>query len=92
MSFIIAIIIGAIAGWLAGTIVRGRGFGVLGNILLGVVGGLIGNFAAGFIGIEDTNWIGRIIISTIGAAIILLILNALGVQGGDQSRSINRDR
>jgi len=44
MNFILFLIIGALAGWLAGQIMKGRGFGVIGNILVGVVGAFIGGF------------------------------------------------
>ena len=44
MNFIMFLIIGAIAGWLAGTIMKGRGFGLLGNMVVGIVGAFIGGF------------------------------------------------
>jgi uncharacterized membrane protein YeaQ/YmgE (transglycosylase-associated protein family) len=74
-SIIIMIIVGAIAGWLAGQIVRGFGFGLLWNIIIGIVGAFIGvwllmqlNFApfAGFVG--------SIVNATIGAVILLVII------------------
>ncbi|WP_112872903.1 GlsB/YeaQ/YmgE family stress response membrane protein [Paracoccus endophyticus] len=87
MGFIIAIIIGAIAGWLAGQIVKGHGQGVVMNIVVGIVGALIANFLFPAFGwnigaapatadnaVVGTSILGSIIFSTIGAVILLLIL------------------
>ncbi len=52
MSFIYSIIIGAIAGWLAGKIMKGGGFGLLINIVLGIIGGVVGGWIFGFLGIS----------------------------------------
>jgi uncharacterized membrane protein YeaQ/YmgE (transglycosylase-associated protein family) len=78
MSLLISLIIGGIAGLLAGTIRRGHGFGFFGNIIVGIVGGFVGGFLASFVGITDTNWLGQILISTIGAVVLLAILNFFG--------------
>lgn len=88
MGFIIAIIIGAIAGWLAGQIVKGHGQGTLMNIIVGVLGAVIANFLFPALGwnlgaapatagnaVVGTNFIGSIVFSTIGAVILLLILS-----------------
>ena len=86
MEFIIAIIIGAIAGWLAGQIVKGHGQGTLMNIVVGVLGAVIANFLFPALGwnlgaapatgntVAGTSILGSIIFSTIGAVILLLIL------------------
>jgi uncharacterized membrane protein YeaQ/YmgE (transglycosylase-associated protein family) len=56
MGFITWIIVGAIAGWLAGKVVKGRGFGLLGNIIVGVVGALLGGWIANsLLGIGGAN-------------------------------------
>lgn len=47
MGFLIWIVVGAIVGWLAGIVVKGRGFGLIGNIVIGVIGALIGGWLAG---------------------------------------------
>ena len=77
MSFIIAIIIGAIAGWLAGLIVKGGGFGILGNIVVGIVGGLIGRILDGPLPLFDGSDgpLGAIFLSTVGAVVLLFIVN-----------------
>jgi uncharacterized membrane protein YeaQ/YmgE (transglycosylase-associated protein family) len=72
-----AIIIGGIAGWLAGKVMRGGGFGVLINVIIGIVGGVIGNWLIGilpfFSFMQSWGVIGSILIGFIGAAIILAI-------------------
>jgi uncharacterized membrane protein YeaQ/YmgE (transglycosylase-associated protein family) len=74
MSIIISLIIGGIAGLLAGMIRKGSGFGFFGNIVVGLVGGFVGNILFGLLGINDTNFIGSIFVSTIGAVALLFIL------------------
>jgi len=69
-------IIGGIAGWLAGKIMRGGGFGILGNIIIGVIGGLLGGWLFSLLGITilgGSGWIGQIIVGLVGAVIILFI-------------------
>lgn len=75
MSLIIFLAIGALVGWLAGNIVRGRGFGVLGNILVGIVGAVLGGFVFGLLGITTGGLLGSIIMATIGAVILLYLIN-----------------
>lgn len=66
-----AILIGALAGYLAGHILRGRGYGAFGNIILGVFGGLIGDFLFGIIGLGPTGIVGDIIAATVGSVILV---------------------
>ncbi|MVA97553.1 GlsB/YeaQ/YmgE family stress response membrane protein [Nitratireductor sp. CAU 1489] len=74
-SLIVFIIIGAIAGWLAGLIVKGFGFGLLGNIVVGIVGAFIAGFLFPAIGISLGGGIlAAIIHATIGAVILLVII------------------
>jgi len=65
------LVIGVVAGWLAGQISRGGGFGLWGDLIVGVVGALIGGFVFGLLGIKTFSTIGAIITSTIGAVILL---------------------
>jgi uncharacterized membrane protein YeaQ/YmgE (transglycosylase-associated protein family) len=74
-NLIISLIIGGIAGWLAGLIKRGEGFGIPANILIGIGGSFVGGILFGLIGIEENNWIGNLVISTIGAVVLLFIFN-----------------
>ena len=81
MGILSWIVVGLIAGWLAGVVVRGGGYGLLGNIVVGIVGALIGGFLAGALfnvpdavnGINLTS----ILIAFIGAVILILILRAV---------------
>lgn len=74
MGILWMIIIGAIAGFLAGQIFQGYGFGILGNIAVGIVGALIGGFLFGNVFLVG-GLIGRIICATIGAVILLFVIS-----------------
>ncbi|MEP9369197.1 GlsB/YeaQ/YmgE family stress response membrane protein [Xanthobacter sp. VNH20] len=67
------LLIGAIAGWLAGQLYRGGGFGALGNVAVGIVGALIGGFLFGNVFIVG-GLLGQIISATIGAIILLFVI------------------
>jgi len=73
-SLLIFLAIGAVAGWLAGTLMKGGGFGLLINIVLGVVGALVGGFVFGLLGISAGGLIGSIVTSTVGAVVVLLLV------------------
>ena len=78
MSIIAALIIGGIAGWLAGLIVRGAGFGLLGNIVIGIIGALLAGWLLPQLGVSlGAGWVRDIINATIGAVIILVILSLI---------------
>ena len=66
--------IGALAGWLAGNIMKGGGFGLLLNIILGIVGGVVGGWVFGILGISsDGGFIGSLITSLVGAVVVLFV-------------------
>ena len=72
------LVIGAIAGWLAGQVVKGGGFGLVVDIIVGIVGAVIGGFLAGVLGISTgAGLIGSIIVAFVGAVILLLILRLI---------------
>jgi uncharacterized membrane protein YeaQ/YmgE (transglycosylase-associated protein family) len=74
-SFIIWLIVGGIAGWLAGMVVKGGGFGLIGDIIVGIIGALIAGWLLPQIGIIiGGGLIGAIINAFIGAVILLIIL------------------
>ena len=78
MNFIIWLIVGAIAGWLAGTVVRGGGFGLIGDIIVGIVGAFIAGWLAPRLHIVLlTGFIGEIIDAAVGAIILLLIVRLI---------------
>jgi uncharacterized membrane protein YeaQ/YmgE (transglycosylase-associated protein family) len=80
-SLIVILFVGLIAGWLAGKIVRGTGFGIIGDILVGVAGALIASLLFPRLGLHlGVGLVSEIIYSAIGAIILLLIVRL--VRGG----------
>jgi uncharacterized membrane protein YeaQ/YmgE (transglycosylase-associated protein family) len=72
------LVIGAIAGWLAGQVVKGGGFGLIVDIIVGIVGAVIGGYLAGVLGISTGGGIiASIIVAFIGAVILLVILRLI---------------
>jgi uncharacterized membrane protein YeaQ/YmgE (transglycosylase-associated protein family) len=76
-GLIIFLAIGAVAGWLAGTLMKGSGFGLLGNIVVGIIGAMVGGFAFGLLGIKAGGIIGSIITGTVGAMLLLFIVSKI---------------
>jgi uncharacterized membrane protein YeaQ/YmgE (transglycosylase-associated protein family) len=77
-SLIVWLIIGAVAGWLAGLIVKGFGFGLIGNIVVGIVGAFIAGFLFPRLGIViGSGIVAAIIHATIGAVILLVIVGLI---------------
>ncbi len=74
-GLIFTLIIGAVAGWLAGKIMKGRGFGILGNIVVGVVGAVLGGFLFGLLGISAGGMAGSLVTATVGAIVLLWIVS-----------------
>ena len=80
-SIIVILFVGLVAGWLAGKIVRGTGFGIIGDILVGIAGALVASLLFPKLGIHlGTGLLSEIIYSAIGAIILLLIVRL--VRGG----------
>ena len=75
MGFIWSIIIGIVAGYLAGKIMRGGGFGVIVNLILGIIGGVLGGWVFGLLGITTTGLLGSLFTSVIGAVLLLWIIS-----------------
>lgn len=77
MHILLWIVSGIIAGWLAGLIMRGRGYGLIGDFLLGLVGGIIGGWLARGAGIWPESWLGEIIVAVIGGVILVVIVRLI---------------
>jgi len=77
MYVILQIVIGIAAGWLAGKIMRGRGFGLLIDLLVGILGSVIGGFVFGLLGLSSTGPIGQLVVATAGAVLLLYIVRHL---------------
>ena len=75
MEFVWFILIGLAAGWLAGQVMKGGGFGVLGDIVVGVIGALLGGFLFRTFGVNaGGGLLGSLIVATIGAIVLLFVL------------------
>jgi uncharacterized membrane protein YeaQ/YmgE (transglycosylase-associated protein family) len=78
MHFILFLIIGGIAGWLAGRIMSGHGYGVIVDVILGIVGGLVGGWiVSALLGIQTTGLIASFIVALIGACILVAIVHMI---------------
>ena len=71
MYLIWVVVIGILAGWLAGQITKGKGFGLFGDLIVGVIGSLLGSFVFGLLGIYASSLVGRLILAVIGAILLL---------------------
>ncbi len=80
MGFIWALIVGGIVGWLASIVMKTNAqMGMIANILVGIVGSSLGFWAAGMLGLAPTGGLLRLIVAVIGAALLIFILQALGI-------------
>ncbi|MET0072288.1 MAG: GlsB/YeaQ/YmgE family stress response membrane protein [Candidatus Thiodiazotropha sp.] len=77
MNGLAFLLIGIVAGWFAGLIMKGRGHGLLGNLLLGVLGALIGGYLFEFFAIDTSGAIASLITATTGAILVLAIAGML---------------
>ena len=81
-SLIVILFVGLVAGWLAGKIVRGTGFGIIGDILVGIAGALVANWLFPKLGIPiGTDIVREILYSAIGAVVLLLIVRLIRTGG-----------
>jgi len=75
MGILVWLLVGGIAGWLAGLILDGSGFGVIGDIIIGLIGGWLGGWIISEVGISfGTTIVGQIVVAVIGAIVLLLII------------------
>ena len=81
-SILVVLFVGLIAGWLAGKIVRGTGFGIIGDILVGIAGALVATFLFPKLGLHlGSGLVSEIIYSAIGAVLLLLIVRLVRTGG-----------
>ena len=76
-NFILTLVIGAVAGWLAGKILKERGFGAIGNIVVGILGAVLGKFLFGFLGITAGGLLGSLITATVGAIVLVYVVGLI---------------
>ena len=78
MEFLWFILIGLVAGWLAGRLMTGGGFGVIGDIVVGVIGALLGGFLFRTVGVSvGSGLFGQLIVATVGAIVLVLLLRLI---------------
>ena len=81
-SLVLILVVGVIAGWLAGQLVRGTGFGLIGDLIIGVIGAFIGTWLLPQLNIHiGTGMVGAIVSATIGAVLLLIILRVFRKRG-----------
>ena len=83
MSFIWFILIGLAAGFIAGKLMRGRGFGLWVNLIVGIIGGVLGGWLFGLFGLGANGLVGSLVTSVIGALVLLWIVGKLRGSGGN---------
>lgn len=83
MNIVWFLLIGLVAGWLAGLIAKGRGFGFVGNLIIGAIGALVGGFLFRAVGLSPNNTLGELVMATVGAIVLLFLLS---VVAGSQKR------
>ena len=77
MEFLWFILIGIAAGWLAGQVMKGGGFGLVGDLVVGVIGALLGGFLFGLLGISAGGLLGSLVTATVGAIVLIALLRAI---------------
>jgi uncharacterized membrane protein YeaQ/YmgE (transglycosylase-associated protein family) len=71
------LLIGLVAGWLAGNLMKGGGFGLVGNMVIGVIGAFFGGFLFGVLGISSAGLLGSIVTATVGAIALLYVVKLI---------------
>lgn len=77
MAFLSFLLIGLIAGWLAGKVMKGSGYGIVGDLVIGIIGALLGGYVFGLLGIVTVSFIGQIITATVGAILLVVLIRAI---------------
>jgi uncharacterized membrane protein YeaQ/YmgE (transglycosylase-associated protein family) len=75
MDILLFLLLGALAGWIAGKIMKGSGFGLIGNIVVGVIGAFLGGFLFRLVGLASYGFIGSLITAVVGAIVLIWVVN-----------------
>lgn len=75
MNWLWFLLIGLAAGWLAGLLTRGKGFGAAGNLLVGALGAVLGGFLLDLVGLKSVSLFGSLVTATLGAIALLAVVN-----------------
>jgi uncharacterized membrane protein YeaQ/YmgE (transglycosylase-associated protein family) len=78
MEILWFIVIGIVAGWLAGQFMKGGGFGLLGDLIVGVIGGILGGLLFKLLGIQTSSMLGSLITATVGAVVLIFLARLVG--------------
>jgi len=73
-AFLTFLVIGLLAGWISGLIIKGRGFGLAGNLIVGVCGAFLGGFCFGLLGIGAHSFLGQLVFAVLGALLFAYLL------------------
>jgi uncharacterized membrane protein YeaQ/YmgE (transglycosylase-associated protein family) len=75
-GLLVALVVGAVAGWLAGQIMKGSGFGLIGDIIIGIIGGFVGSWLWGVLKLPliANFWVSAIVTATVGAVLLLFVI------------------
>jgi len=77
-SLLIMLAIGAVSGWLAGIVMKGGGFGLIGDIIVGIIGAVVGGYLFGLFGISvGVGLIGSVVTATVGAIVLLFVIRLI---------------
>jgi len=74
-NIIWVLVIGIAAGWIAGELMEGRGFGLLGDLIVGVIGAVVGSLLFGLLGVSTGGLLGELVMATIGAVVLLAAIS-----------------
>ena len=74
MEFVWFVVVGIAAGWIAGVVMKGRGLGLWGNLVVGVIGAIAGGYLLGLLGVSAGGLVGRIAIAAVGAIVLLALV------------------
>jgi uncharacterized membrane protein YeaQ/YmgE (transglycosylase-associated protein family) len=77
MEFLWFILIGIAAGYLAGQIMKGGGYGLIGDLIVGVIGALLGGWLFGLLGVSAGGLIGQLVVATVGAIVLIVLLRLI---------------
>jgi uncharacterized membrane protein YeaQ/YmgE (transglycosylase-associated protein family) len=76
-GFIAWLVVGLIAGFLAGSVMRGGGYGMIGDVVMGLIGALVGGFLTGFFVQGNAGFVGSIVVAFIGACLLIALVRAI---------------
>ena len=77
MDLLWFLLIGILAGWLAGQVMKGGGYGLIGDLVLGIIGAFVGGWVLGLVGVTAGGFIGRVITATIGAVLLVFLVRLI---------------